>query len=64
MLFIILGSFCSFLDWEGTDIQPRQIPEHIFKLMGKKINIKGGLPSATEATVMCLISPPQMRASR
>ena len=31
LLFTILGSFCSFLDWEGTDIRPknrhRKFPE-------------------------------------
>ena len=26
VLFTILGSFCSFLDWEGADILPKNGP--------------------------------------
>ena len=29
MLFTILGSFCSYLDWEVADIQPQNRPRKI-----------------------------------
>ena len=29
MLYTILGSFCSFLDWEGGDIRPPNMPRKI-----------------------------------
>ena len=29
MLFTILESFCSFLDWEGADIRPQNRPRKI-----------------------------------
>ena len=29
ILFTILGSFCSFLDWEGADIRPQNRPRII-----------------------------------
>ena len=37
MIYTILGSFCSFLNWEGADIwpriRPRKIPGLIFCMM-------------------------------
>ena len=42
MLFTILRSFCSFLDWEGTDtqpqIRPRKISGHWFRFSKKYIS--------------------------
>ena len=42
MIYAILGSFCSFLNWEGADIQPqirhRKIPDTVLmRLINKKI---------------------------
>ena len=28
-LFTILGSFCSFLDWKGADIRPKNWPRKV-----------------------------------
>ena len=37
MIYTILGSFCSFLNWEGADIQPqirpRKIPVILFRVL-------------------------------
>ena len=41
--YIILGSFCSFLNWEGADIRPkirpRKIPDVLFNVEQEKESI-------------------------
>ena len=31
MIYTILGSFCSYLDWEGADIRPLIMPRKIIE---------------------------------